>query len=422
MNNSFVNGNRTRVVITGMGAVTPLGNNLDSTWEGLINGVCGVETITAFDPSGLPTQIAGEVKNFDSSPYMSSKDARRLGTFIQYVLASAYQAVEQAGLNFALEDPTRIGLEVGSALGGLTTIEEQSLLLKEKGYKKVNPTLIPATLINMAPCFIGIDMNIQGPTHSSVTACATGISSIGEAMRRIVWGDADVMLAGATDSVITPLAFVGFTRLGALSTRNDTPHHAITPFNADRDGTVLGEGAAVLVLESMEHAQARNATILAEVVGYAMTGDAHHIAAPEPNGKGAIRVMLNALKDAHLSADKINYIAAHGTGTPLNDISETQAVKAAFGKAAYTLAISSIKSMTGHMLGAAGALSAIAIVKAMNEELVPPTIGLTNPDPECDLDYVPNQARKMTVEYGMANAFGFGGQNASVILKKWHNV
>jgi 3-oxoacyl-[acyl-carrier-protein] synthase II len=408
-----------RVVITGLGAVTPVGNDMKTTWENLVNGVSGVEKITAFDATNLPCQIAAEVKEFDPTVYMNKKDARRLGAFIQYAFASAHQAVEEAGLDFSAEDPTRIGLEVSSALGGIETIEVQSVLLDKKGFKNVHPTLIPATLINMIPCFIGIEMNIQGPTNSSVTACATGISSVGEAMRRIMWGEAEVMLSGATDSAVTPLAVVGFSRLGALSTRNNTPHRAITPFDADRDGTILGAGATVMVLESLDHAEDRGAKILAEVIGYAMTGDAHHIAAPEPNGVGATRSMVNALKDAGLEANQIDYIAAHGTGTPLNDISETLAIKRAFGDAAYNIPISSIKSMTGHMLGAAGALSCAAIVKAMQDGVVPPTVGLEKPDPKCDLDYVPNQARKIDVTYAMANAFGFGGQNASIILKRW---
>lgn len=410
---------RTRVVVTGMGVVTPLGNDLSSTWAGLVAGRCGIERISAFNTADLPVKIAGEVKDFDPTLYMDKKEARRLGSFIQYATAATYQAIEQAGLNPAHEDPTRVGLEMSSALGGLTTIEEQSVLLARQGYKRVHPTLIPATLINMVPCFIGIDLHIQGPTHSSVTACATGITSLGEAMRRIVWGDAEVMLAGATESAITPLAIAGFSRLGALSARNDTPHRAITPFDLHRDGTVLGEGAAVMVLESLAHAQARGAAILAEVVGYAITADAYHIAAPEPDGKGAARVMANALRDAHLQAGQIDYIAAHGTGTPLNDAAETRAIKAVFGEPAYRIPVSALKSMTGHMLGGAGALSAVAIVQAMIEGIIPPTTGLETPDPDCDLDYVPAQARVQAVTYGMANAFGFGGQNASIIFKKW---
>jgi len=416
---NFRNGNQSRVVVTGMGAVTPIGNDLPSTWESMMNSVCGVEKITAFEAGNLPVKIAAAVKGFDPGLYMNRKDARRLGPFIQYAMAAARQAIAQAGLDLSREDPTRIGLEVSSALGGLTTIEEQSVLLAEQGYKSVNPTLIPATLINMAACFIGIELNLQGPTNSSVSACATGITSIGEAMRRIIWGEVDVMLAGATESAITPVAVVGFSRLGALSSRNDTPHRAITPFDASRDGTVIGEGSAIVILESLEHAQARGAKILAEVVGYAMTGDAHHIAAPAPDGRGASRAMRNALGDANLAGPEIDYIGAHGTGTPLNDASETKALKTVFGEAAYDIPLSSIKSMTGHMLGAAGALSAVAVIQAIQTGQVPPTIGLLEPDPACDLNYVPNQPQAVDVTYGMANAFGFGGQNASIIFKKW---
>ena len=417
--NSNEQGNRRRVVVTGMGAVTPLGNDLNTTWRGLMEGVCAVEKITAFETNDLPTKIAAAVKGFDPSHYMSHKDARRLGPFIQYALATAKQALDQSRLNLDQEDPTRIGLEVSSALGGLPTIEEQSLLLAQKGVKSLQPTLIPATLINMAACFTGIKLNIQGPTNSAVSACATGLTAIGEAMRRIIWGEVDVMLAGATESAITPLALVGFSRLGALSQRNDTPHQAITPFDANRDGTVIGEGAGMLILEALDHALARGANILAEVVGYALTGDAHHIAAPAPDGGGAGRAMANALKDACVDRSQINYIAAHGTGTPLNDASETKAVKRVFGEAAYDIPISSIKSMTGHMLGAAGVVSAVTVIKAMVEKIIPPTIGLTDPDPECDLDYVPQHARKIDVTYALANAFGFGGQNACVVFKKW---
>jgi len=416
---AWQNGRRKRVVITGMGAVTPLGNDLASTWQGLRDGVCGVERITAFDELDLPVKIAATVKGFDPDPYMSRKDSRRLAKFIQYGLASARQAVEAAGLDLAAEDPTRIGAEMSSALGGLPIIEEQSVVLHTKGYKRLNPTLIPATLINMAACFLSIDMHILGPVSAPVAACATGIAAVGEAMRRIVWGDADVMLAGAAESAVNPLALAGFSRLGALTRRDDTPKQAITPFDAGRDGTVIGEGAAVLVLESLEHAQARGAAILAEVVGYALSADAYHIAAPAPEGTGAARVMNGALQDANLQPAQISYIVAHGTGTPLNDASETQAVKATFGEAAYDIPLSSIKSMTGHMLGAAGALSVVAMVEAMRHSLLPPTIGLTHPDPDCDLDYVPTQVRPAQVEYAMANAFGFGGQNAGIVLKKW---
>ncbi|MEM7034397.1 MAG: beta-ketoacyl-ACP synthase II [Chloroflexota bacterium] len=409
---------RKRVVVTGLGAVSPVGNDVETTWANLLAGTNGIETITSFDTSTMPIKVGGTVKDFDPKEYMHRKDARRLGPFIQYAIATAQQAVDQAGLDMASEDPTRVGLEISSALGGMDIIEAQANILDHKGYKGLNPTLIPACLINMGACFVGIQLGIQGPTHASVSACATGLTSIGEAMRRIIWGEVDVMLAGATESTMSPLAFGGFARLGALTNRED-PNRAITPFDASRDGTVIGEGGGTLVLESLEHAQARQAPILAELVGYALTGDAHHITAPSPEGSGASRAMTNALQDADLSAEDIDYIVAHGTGTPLNDAGETKAVKRTFGEVAYDIPMTSIKSMTGHMLGAAGALSAVTVVQAMNDGKVPPTIGILEPDPNCDLDYVPNEARQVTVNCGMANAFGFGGQNASVIFKKW---
>jgi len=408
-----------RVVVTGMGAVSPLGNDVPSTWDGLVRGVCGVDAITHFDTADFPTKIAAEVKNFDPTHYTSKKNARRLSHFILMALASAKQAADDAALDTAMEDPTRVGAEIGSALGGLPTIETQSVILHRDGYRKLNPTLIPSTLVNMAACFSGINFNILGPTSAPVAACATGIVAIGEAARRIMLGDVDVMFAGAADSAINPLAVLGFHRLGALTARNDTPERAITPFDASRDGTVLGEGAAVLILESLAHAQARGARILAEVVGYAITADAYHISAPAPDAMGATRCMQNAIRSAGISPADVGYIAAHGTGTPLNDSSETTAIKKVFGAAAQNVLISSQKSMLGHTLGAAGALASVAVIKTLEIGIVSPTIGLETPDPACDLDYVPNVARRADVRFGMANAFGFGGQNASIIFKKW---
>jgi 3-oxoacyl-[acyl-carrier-protein] synthase II len=416
----FTNGNRRRVVITGMGAVSPLGNDVDSTWAAMMRGECGVEKITKFDTTNFPCTIAAFVKDFDPLDYMDKRDARRMSPFLHFAVAAAQQAVEHAGLDFSQEDPTRTGIEIGSAIGGADVVEEQRLILEQRGAKKVNPAAIPALLINMPGCFVAINYNILGPVNASVTACATGISGIGEGMRRIVWGDADVMLAGGTESAITPLTVSAFGRLTALSNRNDTPKRAITPFDASRDGTVVGEGAGVVVLESLEHAQARGATILAEVTGYALTSDAFHISSPRDDGSSAARAMSNALKDSGTEAYEVDYLAAHGTGTPMNDAIETKAIKVAFSEAAYDLAISSIKSMTGHTLGAAGALSAIAAVKAMHKGFIPPTINLDVPDPDCDLDYVPNEPRKAKVNIAMANGFGFGGQNASIVLKKWN--
>jgi len=417
----FTNGNgkRRRVVVTGMGVVSPLGINLASTWAAMMQGECGVEPITKFDTTGFPCTMAAFVKDFNPENYMDKRDARRMASFLHFAVAAAQEAIADAGLDLSQEDPTRVGVEIGSAIGGADVVEEERLTLERYGAKKVNPTAIPALLINMPGCFIAIHYNIRGPVNASVTACATGISGIGEGMRRIVWGDADTMLVGGTESAITPLTVSAFGRLTALSRRNDTPKRAITPFDAHRDGTIVGEGAGVMVLESLEHAQARGARILAEVKGYALTSDAFHISSPREDGSSQARAMQLALQDGGLTPPQVDYIAAHGTGTPMNDAIETKSIKIAFGEAAYDIPISSIKSMTGHTLGAAGALSSIAAVKAMHAGFIPPTINLDTPDPECDLDYVPNQPRQAEVKIALANGFGFGGQNASVVLQKW---
>ncbi len=416
----FTNGNRRRVVITGMGIISPLGNDLPSTWDGMMKGECGVDQIAKFDTTDFPCTIAAFVKDFDPTKYMEKRDVRRMAPFLHFAVGATQQAIEDAGLDLSLEDPTRVGVEIGSALGGTDVVEEQRLILEQRGLKKVNPTALPAMLINMAGCFVAITYNAQGPVNAPVTACATGISGIGEAMRRIIWGDADVMLAGGTESAITPLGIGAFGRMTALSTRNDTPKRAITPFDSSRDGTVVGEGAGVMVLESLDHAQARGANILAEVKGFALTSDAYHISSPREDGTGAARAMRGALQDAGLEPHEVDYIGAHGTGTPLNDPIETKAIKLALGEAAYDVAISSVKSMTGHTLGAAGAISAVAALKAMQTGFIPPTINLDEPDPACDLDYVPNEPRRAEVKVAMINGFGFGGQNACVVLKKWN--
>lgn len=399
--------------------VSPLGNDLESTWQAMMQGQCGVEPITRFDTTDFPCAIAAFVKDFDPLGYMDKRDARRMASFLHFAVAAAQQAVTAAGLDFSLEDPTRVGIEIGSAIGGADVVETQRLILEEQGARKVNPAAIPALLINMPGCFVAIRYDIRGPVNASVTACATGISGIGEAMRRIVWGDAEVMLAGGTESAITPLTVSAFGRLTALSRRNDTPKRSITPFDANRDGTVVGEGAGVMVLESLEHAQARGAKILAEVKGYALTSDAYHISSPREDGLSSAQAMSNALKDGNLEPHHVDYIAAHGTGTPMNDATETTAIKKALGESAYKVAISSIKSMTGHTLGAAGAISAITTIKTMHEGMIPPTINLETPDPECDLDYVPNHPRPAAVKVALVNGFGFGGQNACVVLKMW---
>ncbi|MCB9079861.1 MAG: beta-ketoacyl-ACP synthase II [Anaerolineaceae bacterium] len=415
------NGSRRRVVVTGLGAVTALGKNLELTWTGMMNGECGVEPITHFDTTDFPCTVAAAVKDFDPLDYLDKRDARRMSPFLHFAVGAAQQAIQDAGLDLSQEDPTRMGVEIGSGIGGSDVVEEQRMILQEKGVRKVNPATVPALLVSMPACFVAITNNFRGPVNASVSACATGVAGIGEGMRRIVWGDADVMLVGGTDAAITPLVIGAFGRLTALSNRSATPKKAITPFDASRDGTVIGEGAGVLVLESLEHAQARGAKILAEVKGYSLTSDAYHISSPREDGSGAIRAMSNALKDSGLKADQITYLAAHGTGTPINDPLETQAIKATFGEAAYDLAISSIKSMIGHTLGAAGALSAVATIKGMQEGYIPPTINLETPDPDCDLDYVPNEPRRAEIKAAMVNGFGFGGQNASVVLKSWEN-
>jgi 3-oxoacyl-[acyl-carrier-protein] synthase II len=413
------NGSRRRVVITGMGMVSPLGNSVATTWVAMMRGECAVEPITKFDTTGFPCTVAAFVKDFDPSQYMDKRDVRRMASFLHFAVAAAQEAMAEAGLDMSREDPERVGIEIGSAIGGADVVEGERLNLEQQGLKKVNPATIPALLINMPGCYIAINHNIRGPVNASVTACATGISGIGEGMRRIVWGDADVMLAGGTESAITPLTVGAFGRLTALSRRSDTPKKAITPFDANRDGTVVGEGAGVMVLESLEHAQARGARILAEVKGYALTSDAFHISSPRDDGSSQARAMRRALQDGGLEPHQVNYVAAHGTGTPLNDAIETKALKMVLGEAAYDVAISSIKSMTGHTLGAAGALSAIAAVKAMHTGCLPPTINLETPDPECDLDYIPNEPRQAEVKVALVNGFGFGGQNASIVLQKW---
>ncbi len=410
---------RRRVVVTGLGAVTPLGNNVETTWQRLTAGDCAIAPIRKFDPTGYPSTIAAEVTDFDPLAYLAKRDARRMAAVLHFAIAAGHQAIEAAKLDLSSADPTRIGVEVGSGIGGADVLEEQRVTIEQHGPRKVLPTTIPAMLISMPACFLSIHFGLQGPVNTPVSACATGISGIGEGMRRIVWGDADVMLAGGTESCITPTIMAGFGRMTALSTRNKTPQRALTPFDASRDGTVIGEGAGVLVLESLDHARARQAPILAEIIGYGFSSDAYHISSPREDGAGAIRAMSNALREANLAPDAVDYIAAHGTGTQMNDAMETQAIKQVLAEAAYSTPISSIKSMTGHTLGAAGAIGAVATIKAMQTSCLPPTIGLETPDPNCDLDYVPNEARPAAISVAMVNGFGFGGQNACLVLRKW---
>jgi 3-oxoacyl-[acyl-carrier-protein] synthase II len=407
-----------RVVITGMGAITPVGIGVDSTWKALLAGQSGVKRITRFDVTNFPTQFAAEVEGFEPTKYMEFKEAKRMARFSQFAVAATREALQHAGLDLSKEDLTRVGIEMGTAIGGIDLIEEQTITFHERGPGRVNPTMIPIIIANAAACHIAIMLGIKGPTNSPVAACATGTVAVGQALRQLQWGHADVMICGGTEAATTPLAVAAFSRLGALSTHNEEPHKACRPFDAQRDGTVMGEGAAVMVMETLEHAERRGAPIIAEVMGYAMTEDAYHIAAPDPTGDGPARAMRLALHDAGVWPDDVDYIVPHGTGTPLNDVSETKACKTVFGERAYRIPVSSNKSMVGHLLGAAGSVSAVVAALAIRDGKIPPTINLEHPDPECDLDYVPNHSRQVNVNTAIASAFGFGGQNATVVLRR----
>lgn len=413
------NGHLPRVVITGIGAVTPLGHTWTETWENLIAGKSAGRRITRFDPTDQPTQFACSVSDFDSSAYFEPKEAKRLARVTRYAWASTVQALQQSGLDLEQQDMDRVGMEMGSAFGGLDMLEDQVILLREKGPRRINPTLAPAVLISTTPNYIAIRLGITGPVDSRMSACATGISSLGEAAYRLQRGEVDIMLAGGTDAFQTPLMMASFSRLGAMSTRNDDPETACRPFCNTRDGMILGEGAVVMVLETEAHAKARGATILAEIAGYGLTSDAYNLAAPDPSGKSAARAMKLAMDKAHVEAEDVDYICAHGTGTRLNDTSETAAIKIALGEAAYDTRVSSIKSMLGHMMGAAGTASAATIVGAIQDSVIPPTINYYEPDPLCDLNYVPNKAEQRHVDVGMCSAFGFGGQNASMVIRRF---
>jgi len=408
-----------RVVVTGVGAVTPVGNTAEEFWAALLQGKSGIGPITRFDAGPLPTKIAGEVKGFDSLRFIDKKDDRKFDPFLKYAIACAAMAVEDAGLNVERVDRTRFGVLVGSGIGGITTLLETHKVLLEKGPDRVSPFFIPMLIINMASGLISMRFGAKGPNSSIVTACATGNHAIGDAMKIIQRNDADVMIAGGSEAIILPLTFAGFCQMKAMSTRNDEPTRASRPFDAARDGFVCGEGGGLLVLESLDHALARDARIYAEVVGYGMTGDAHHMTAPDPEADGAARAMSLAVRDAGIEPSTVGYINAHGTSTPYNDKSETMAIKRVFGEHARKLAVSSTKSMTGHLLGAAGGIEAIATALAIHHGVLPPTINYENSDPDCDLDYVPNQARKQDVEIALSNAFGFGGTNATLVFRKY---
>jgi 3-oxoacyl-[acyl-carrier-protein] synthase II len=408
-----------RVVITGVGALTPVGNTAEEFWASLQQGRSGIGPITKFDAAGYPTRIAGEIRNFDEAKYVDKKESRRLDPYLKYAIATSAMAVEDAALDPAKVDATRFGVLIGSGIGGITTLIEGEDVRKTKGFDRVSPFVIPMLIVNMAPGLVSMRFGAKGPNTSIVTACASGNHAIGDAARLIERGDADVMIAGGAEAIIVPLTIAGFCSMKAMSTRNEEPEKASRPFDAARDGFVCGEGAGIVILEALEHAVRRDARIYAEVVGYGMTADAHHMTAPDPEGDGATRAMQLALNDAGIAPSAIGYINAHGTSTPYNDKFETIAIKRVFGDDARRLAVSSTKSMTGHLLGAAGGIEAVATVLALHHGLLPPTINYETPDPECDLDYVPNQARKVDVEYAMSNAFGFGGTNATLAFRKY---
>lgn len=408
-----------RVVITGLGMVTPIGTGKTVFWDNLIAGKSGIERVERFEVSEYPTQIAAEVKDFKAEDYMDKKESRRMDRFSQFAVAAARLAINDAQLDVSAINRQRAGVSVGSGIGGITTIQEQVEILRDKGPRRVSPFFVPMLIANMASGYISIEFGLYGPNTTIVTACATGTHSIGEALKTIQLGAADVMVAGGSEAAIVPVAFAGFCALRAMSSCNDDPSHASRPFDLSRDGFVMGEGAGIVILEELEHALARGAKIYAEVVGYGLSSDAYHITAPDPNASGAQLCMSMALADANMAPEAIDYINAHGTSTPLNDKSETLAIKKVFGEHAYQLAVSSTKSMTGHLLGAAGGIEAIACALAIENGVLPPTTNYETPDPECDLNYVPNKAITQPVQTAMSNSFGFGGTNATLIFNKF---
>ncbi|WP_366921622.1 beta-ketoacyl-ACP synthase II [Metallumcola ferriviriculae] len=408
-----------RVVVTGMGPITPVGSGKDNFWNNLLVGQSGVDHITRFDASDLPTRIAGEVKDFDPKDYFDRKEARRMDRFTQFAVAGTRMAVKDSGIDLDSEDMDQVGVIFGSGIGGMQTFEEQTKVLIEKGAHRVSPFFVPMMIGNMAAGQISIDTGARGPNLTVVNACATGTNAIGEAYKLLQRGAAQVVITGGSEASVTPLAFAGFCAMRAMTTDNDDPQRASRPFDKTRNGFVLSEGTGVLILETLEHAQQREANIYAEVVGYGCTADAHHITAPAPEGTGAAKAMNMALKDANLFPEDVDYINAHGTSTELNDKFESMAIKKVFGDNAKKLAISSTKSMTGHLLGAAGAIEAIILAMAITNSKVPPTINYHNPDPECDLDYVANECRELDVSVALSNSLGFGGHNATIIFKKF---
>jgi len=408
-----------RVVVTGLGMLSPVGNTVESTWSALLAGQSGISPIDHFDTTAYATRFAGLVKNFNSEDYLTRKEARKMDTFIQYGIAAGMQAMRDSGLVVTEENAPRIGAAIGSGIGGLGLIEDNHSALMSGGPRKISPFFVPSTIVNMIAGHLTIMCGLRGPSICVATACTTGVHNIGHAARIIAYNDADVMLAGGAEKGSTPLGVGGFGAARALSTRNDDPQAASRPWDRDRDGFVLGDGAGVMVLEEYEHAKLRGAKIYAEVVGFGMSSDAYHMTSPPENGAGAALAMVNALRDANIVPAQVGYINAHGTSTPVGDKAETQAVKSVFGEHAYNVMISSTKSMTGHLLGAAGAIESIFSILALRDGAVPPTINLDNPDEECDLDFVPNEARQFSgLEYTLCNSFGFGGTNGSLVFRK----
>lgn len=408
-----------RVVITGLGAVTPIGIGKDNFWQALLEGKSGIGKITRFDASEYTTQIAGEVKDFDPAQYIDKKEAKRMDRFTQFAVAASKMAFDDSGIDLQSEDLTRIGTMIGTGIGGMDTLNEQYKNLFDKGPSRISPFFIPMMIGNMAAGQTSITFGLQGPCNCVTTACATGTNAIGDAFKVIQRGDADVMVAGGTEAAISPIAVAGFCSMKALSTRNDEPEKASRPFDKDRNGFVMGEGSGVVILESLEHALARGAHIYAEIIGYGFNADAYHITAPAPEGAQAAKCMAMALKDGDIEPEAVDYINAHGTSTPLNDKNETLAIKSLFGDHAYKLAVSSIKSMTGHLLGAAGGIECIATALTIENGQIPPTINCDEPDEELDLDYVPHKSRKQMVNVALSNSLGFGGHNATILLKKF---
>lgn len=408
-----------RVVVTGLGAITPIGNTLEDYWQGLLKGVNGIGPITRFDASNQACRFGGEVKDFDPLQYLDRKEAKRMDRFSQFAVCASQQALADAKLIINDLNADEIGVLIGTGIGGLKVLEDQQTIFLDKGPSRCSPFMIPMMIANMASGLTAINLGAKGPNNCTVTACAAGSNAIGDAFRLIQDGYAKAMICGGTEAAITPLGFAGFASAKALSFRNEDPTHASRPFDKDRDGFVMGEGSGILFLEELDSALARGARIYAEIVGYAMTCDAYHITAPVPDGRGATRAISLALKDAGLSPKAVSYINAHGTSTPANDVTETRAIKKALGSHAYDLVVSSTKSMTGHLLGGSGGIEAVATVMAIAEDKVPPTINLENPDPECDLDYVPHQSRALTVNVALSNSFGFGGHNVTLAFKKY---